>query len=134
MTTITYTWGVVQLECYPEVVNLTDVVFTVHWTLLATDASASVPVVLDPLAPFAALPAPAATGYAYGSIGVPAPTGAFTPYAALTVAEVIGWVQSAMGAEAVASYEAGVAAQIEAQINPTVVTPPLPWLSAAAAA
>ena len=27
MTTITYTWGVVQLECYPEVANLTDVVF-----------------------------------------------------------------------------------------------------------
>jgi len=114
MTTITYTWGVVQLECYPEVANLTDVVFTVHWTLSATDGTYY--------------------GGAYGSIGVPAPTGAFTPYAALTVADVIGWVQSALGAEAVASYETGVAAQIEAQINPTVVTPPLPWLSAAAAA
>jgi len=114
MTTTTLTWGVAQLECYPDAANLTDVVFTVHWTLLATDGTYS--------------------GYAYGSIGVPAPTGAFTPFAALTVAEVIGWVQSAMGAEAVASYEAGVASQIEAQINPTVVTPPLPWLSAAAAA
>ena len=114
MTTITYTWGVVQLECYPEVVNLTDVVFTVHWTLSATDGTHG--------------------GYAYSAVSVPAPTGAFTPFAALTVAEVIGWVQSAMGAEAVASYEAGVAAQIQAQINPTVVTPPLPWLSAAAAA
>jgi len=111
---ITITWGVARLDCYPEAAGQTDVVFTVHWTLSATDGTYS--------------------GYAYGSIGVPAPTGAFTPYAALTVPEVIGWVQSAMGAEAVASYEASVAAQIEAQINPTVVTPPLPWLSAAAAA
>jgi len=107
MTTIIYTWGVVRLECYPEVANLTDVVFTVHWTLSATDGTYY--------------------GSAYGSIGVPAPTGAFTPYPDLTEPQVIGWVHSAMGAEAVASYEAVVTAQIEAQVNPTVVTPPLPW-------
>jgi len=114
MTTITYTWGVVQLDCYPKAAGQTDVVFTVHWTLSATDGTYS--------------------SGAYSAVSVPAPTEAFTPFAALTVAEVIGWVQSAMGAEAVASYEAAVTAQIEAQINPTVVTPPLPWLSAAAAA
>jgi len=114
MTTIIYTWNAAQLDCYPEAAGQTDVVFTVHWTLSGTDGTYS--------------------SGAYSAVSVPAPTGAFTPYAALTVAEVIGWVQSAMGAEAVASYEAGVAAQIEAQINPTVVTPPLPWLSAAAAA
>jgi len=27
---VSYTWGVVQLDCYPEYDNHTDVVFTVH--------------------------------------------------------------------------------------------------------
>jgi hypothetical protein len=36
-------------------------------------------------------------------------------------------VQDALGEEQVASYEANVAQQIENQINPPVVTPPLPW-------
>jgi hypothetical protein len=51
----------------------------------------------------------------------------FTPYADLTEAQVIGWVQDAMGEEVVAGYEANVAQQIADQINPPVVTPPLPW-------
>lgn len=106
--TITNTWAVVQMDAYPEYDGEPDVVFTVHWTLAATDGTY--------------------TGSVYGSIGVSLAEGStFTPYADLTEAQVIGWVQSAMGAEQVASYEANVAGQIEAQINPTVVTPPLPW-------
>jgi len=34
----TYNWIIVQLECYPEHNNHTDVVFTVHWRRQATDA------------------------------------------------------------------------------------------------
>ncbi len=49
-------------------------------------------------------------------------------YEDLTLEQVIVWTQAALGAEQVASYEANVAAQIEAQINPTIVTPPLPWI------
>jgi hypothetical protein len=68
------------------------------------------------------------TGSVYGSVGVTLDEGAtFTPYASLTQAQVIGWVQDALGEEQVASYEANVAQQIENQINPPVVTPPLPW-------
>jgi len=48
----------------------------------------------------------------------------------LTEEQVIGWVQAAMGAEQVAALEANVAKQIEDQINPPVVTPPLPWAPA----
>jgi hypothetical protein len=51
----------------------------------------------------------------------------FTPYADLTEDQVINWVQNAMGAEQVAAYEANVAEQINDQIAPPVVTPPLPW-------
>lgn len=106
--TITNTWGIVQLECYPEYDGETDVVFVAHWTLNATDGTY--------------------TGSVYGSQGVSLdPDAPFVPYNDLTEEQVVGWVQSAMGEEQVAAYEANVAGQIEAQINPPVVTPPLPW-------
>ena len=109
---ITNTWAVVQMDAYPEADGETDVVFNVHWTITGTDGEY--------------------TGYVYGSQGVPLdPDAPFTPYADLTQEQVIGWVQDAMGAEQVAAYEANVAQQIENQINPPVVTPPLPWASPA---
>jgi hypothetical protein len=105
---ITYTWTVVQMDAYPQVDGEQDVVFTVHWTLSGTDGTYS--------------------GGVYGTTGVTVnPDEPFTPYADLTQDQVIGWVQDAMGAEQVANYEANIAAQIEGQINPPVVTPPLPW-------
>jgi len=107
----TYTWAVVQMDCYPEEDGEMDVVFNVHWTLTGTDGTY--------------------TGYVYGTQSVSIdPDAPFTPYADLTETQVIGWVQSAMGAEQVASYEANVATQIANQINPPVVTPPLPWAPA----
>ena len=109
---ITNTWGVVQMDAYPEYEGETDVVFTVHWTLTGTDGTY--------------------VGSVYGSVGVSLDEGAtFTPYADLTLAQVVGWVQDALGEEQVASYEANVAQQIEDQINPPVVTPPLPWAEGA---
>jgi hypothetical protein len=109
--TITNTWAVVQMDAYPEEDGATDVVFNVHWTLTGTDGTYS--------------------GSVYGSQGVGIdPDAPFTPYANLTEAQVIGWVQAAMGEEQVASYEANVAQQIADQIDPPVVTPPLPWAGA----
>lgn len=106
--TITNTWAIVQMDALPTADGHTDVVNNAHWTLTATDGTH--------------------TGYVYGSQSLPAPTGPdFTPYNQLTQDQVIGWVKEALGAEQVASYEANVAAQIEAQINPPVITPPLPW-------
>ena len=96
------------MDAYPEYEGEPDVVFTVHWRLDGTDGTYA--------------------GSVYGSQGITLVEGAtFTPYADLTEAQAIGWVQSAMGAEQVASYEANVAHQIEDQIDPPVVTPPLPW-------
>lgn len=104
------TWGVVQMDCYPEKDNETDVVFTVHWNLTAIDGEY--------------------TGYSYGSVGVTFEAGSpFTPYADLTQDQVIGWVKEALGEEQVASLEAGVLTQIETQKNPPVVAPPLPWVA-----
>lgn len=105
---VTNTWAVVQMDCYPEEDGETDVVFNVHWALTGEEAGF--------------------TGSVYGTQAVSLdPDAPFTPYADLTETQVIGWVQSAMGAEQVASYEANVAEQINNQIAPPVVTPPLPW-------
>lgn len=105
------TWGVVQMDAYPEYDGETDVVFNVHWTLTGVEGNYQ--------------------GYVYGSQAVTLDSSApFTPYADLTEAQVIGWVQAAMGPEQVAAYEDNVEQQIADQIDPPVVTPPLPWASA----
>lgn len=104
--TITNTWNVVQMDAYPEYEGEPDVVFTVHWTLSGTDGTYS--------------------GSTYGSVGITLTEGStYTPYADLTLDQVLGWVWT-NGVDKDAQ-EASVAAQIEAQVNPTVVTPPLPW-------
>lgn len=105
---ITNTWAINQMDCYPEYDNETDVVFNVHWTLIGSNGTYQ--------------------GSVYGTqpLTLSGDT-PFTPFADLTEEQVLGWMLQAMGAEKVAEYEANVAAQIEAQINPPVVTPPLPW-------
>ena len=51
--------------------------------------------------------------------------GSFTPYADLTQDQVLGWVWSS-GVNKDAT-EAAVVGQINNQINPPVIQPPLPW-------
>ena len=105
---ITYAWTVAQLDAYPTYEGHTDVVFTVHWRMDGTDGEH--------------------TAGVYGSVGLTLdPEADYVPYADLTEAQVIGWVQDALGEEQVASYEANVAAQIDALVNPPVVSPALPW-------
>lgn len=106
--TITNTWLVEQMECYPTKDNFTDVVFTVHWRANSTDGTYN--------------------ATAYGSVGVTLdPTETFIPYANLTQDEVIGWVKKALGADQVAQIETGLAGQIANLQNPPVVTLPNPW-------
>lgn len=105
---ITYTWTVIQMDCYPEVDGDADVVFTVHWSLTGTDEKH--------------------TGSVYGSQAVKVdPDAPFIPYEKLSEERVLSWVWDAMGAKQVSAYEDSVAGQIANQINPPVVTPPLPW-------
>ena len=107
---VTNTWVIEQMNCYPTYETETDVVFNVHWRLNATDGTYNATV--------------------YGTVGVTYEAGTpFTPYAQLTQAEVVGWVQAALGPEQVASLEAGLATNIANQVNPPVVSPPLPWVA-----
>lgn len=111
--TATIIWSINPngLECYPQEGSETDVVFTVHWTCSGVQDIYS--------------------GSVYSTTGVPAPSPEnFTPYADLTQNQVLGWVW-ANGVDKDAT-EAAVQQQIDNQINPPVVTPPLPWATPAA--
>ena len=107
--TNTYTWLVEQMDCYPQADGETDVVFTVHWRCNAEDTST-----------------PPFTATQYGSVNVAYKAGEpYTPYADLTQDQVLGWVWS--GGVDKDAVEAALAQNIADQINPPVVTPPLPW-------
>ena len=99
------------MDCYSQENSKTDVVFTVHWTCAGTDGTYNASV--------------------YSTCSVPTPTGSsFTPYADLTQDQVLGWIWANGVDQAVT--EAAVQQQIDNQINPPVVTPPLPWATPAA--
>jgi len=105
---ITTTWVIEQMNCYPTAEGQTDVVFNAAWRANATDGTYN--------------------ATAYGTVGITYVAGSpYTPFADLTQAQVVSWVQAALGAEQVASIEAGLATNIANQVNPPTVTPPLPW-------
>ena len=109
--TITYQWNIQQLDCLPQVDGETDFVVTAHWSVSATDGTYD--------------------GYAYGTQGFTYNSGKdFTPFADLTLEQVVAWVQEGMGIEAVTKIQQSLDKQIEDQINPPIVTPPLPWAPA----
>jgi hypothetical protein len=66
------------------------------------------------------------SGTCYGSASFAPPTDSFTPYEDLTEQQVLDWC-FASGVDKTA-IEANVTAQIENQINPPVIAPPLPWV------
>lgn len=104
---ITYTWIISQLDCIPSEDGYQNVVQTVHWRLRGVDGGHSAEV--------------------YGSVALPGPGQPFTSYTDLTQDQVVGWVETALGPEQVLEYQANIAQQIASQINPPIVTPPLPW-------
>lgn len=103
---ITINWIIERLLVKPTEGSLTDVVITADWRCNGTDGTYS--------------------GTCYGSASFAPPTGSFTPYEDLTQEQVLGWCY-ANGVDQ-AAIEANVTLQIENQINPPVIAPPLPWL------
>ena len=103
---ITHIWNISQLDCLPQSPEGADYVVTAHWNLSGTDGTYS--------------------GSVYSTCSFPVVQGeSFTPYADLTQDQVLGWCW-ANGVDK-DSAEAAVAQQIENQINPPIVSPPLPW-------
>ena len=111
---VSYFWTINPLEAYPTASGESDVVFTAHWQLHATEE-------VD------------GTTYTAQSIGTQGLTytsgSSFTPFEELTLPQVQGWVEGAMGEEQVNNIKAGLATQIANQINPPVVTLTSPWLT-----
>jgi len=102
---ITLSWIIERLLVKPTEGALTDVVITADWRCNGSQDQYS--------------------GTCYGSASFAPPTENFTPYDQLTQDQVLGWCFS-NGVDQTA-IEANVSAQIENQINPPVIAPPLPW-------
>ena len=103
---ITLSWIIERLLVRPTEGTLTDVVITADWRCNGTDETYS--------------------GTCYGSCSFAPPSGEFTPYEDLTQEQVLGWCYE-NGVDQ-AAIEANVTQQIENQIDPPVVTLPLPWV------
>jgi hypothetical protein len=112
MTTIS--WIIERLLVKPTEGDKTDVVITADWRCNGTETTGTG----DDEKTY--------SGTCYGSCSFAPPTGSFTPYPDLTQDQVLGWCY-ANGVDQ-SAIEANVAAQINDQINPPVIAPPLPWL------
>ena len=107
-------WIIERLLVKPTEGTLTDVVITADWRCNGTETTGSG----DTEQTY--------SGTCYGSCSFQPPTGSFTPYNELTEQQVLDWCY-ANGVDK-SAIEANVTAQIEAQINPPVVSLPLPWV------
>jgi hypothetical protein len=114
MTTISIVWIIERLLVKPTEGTLTDVVITADWRCNGTETTGTG----DDEKTY--------SGTCYGSASFAPPTGSFTPYPDLTEQQVLGWCFS-NGVDQTA-IEANVSLQIENQINPPVIAPPLPWV------
>lgn len=100
-------WIIEQMWVKPQEEGKTDVVVTAAWRCNGVDGD------------YAASP--------YGTTSFTLEQGgSFTPYDQLTQDQVLGWCWSnGVDKDAI---ETGVIAQVEAQVNPPIITPPLPWV------
>ena len=103
---MTILWLIERLLVKPTEGSNTDVVITADWRCNGSQESFS--------------------GTCYGSCSFAPPTGSFTPYDQLTEAQVLSWCY-ANGVDQ-SAIEANVSLQIQNQINPPVVSLPLPWV------
>jgi hypothetical protein len=103
---ITLSWIIERLLVKPTEGSETNVVITADWRCNGSQDQYS--------------------GTCYGSASFAPPTENFTPYPDLTQDQVLGWC-FANGVDKTA-IEANVTQQINDQINPPVIAPPLPWV------
>jgi hypothetical protein len=102
---MTILWLIERLLVKPTEGSLTDVVITADWRCNGSQESFS--------------------GTCYGSCSFAPPSGSFTPYNELTQQQVLDWCFT-NGVDK-SAIEANVTAQIQNQIDPPVVSLPLPW-------
>ena len=107
---ISYNWNVDTVDVYPTDEGQTDVIYNVHWILIAVDTRVD------------------AEGYPYKAsvygtqVLDTSDLSGFIDFDSVTSAEVQGWVESAMGEDQVQTYKDNLDAQIALIITPTSVT------------
>ena len=111
----TITWVIEWMQTTPTTATPPETVITAGWRCNGAETANGVDY----------------TSTVYGTASFPMPTSTFTPYDQLTQDQVLGWCW-ANGVDKDAT-EASIQAQIDSQINPTVIQPPLPWLPPAEA-
>ena len=111
---MTILWLIERLLVKPTEGSNTDVVITADWRCNGTETTGSG----DTEKSY--------SGTCYGSCSFAPPTGSFTPYPDLTEQQVLDWC-FANGVDK-SAIEANVSLQINNQINPPVVSLPLPWV------
>lgn len=104
----TYAWQFDSLDVFPTYETVTNAVESMHWRLTADDGLGH-------------------QAQAYGE----QKTGAidvnnFIPYEELTLADVQGWCETQMG-DQVDVVKATLVGQIAEQVDPTIVSMPVPW-------
>ena len=108
----TFVWTVSQLDCIPDVDGKQDYVVTAHWQCVGTEVWGG----------------KTYTAQIYGTSSfqvLPGPD--FIPYADLTQDIVLGWVwNSGISKD---GTEASVQKMIDNQIDPPIISPPLPWVA-----
>jgi hypothetical protein len=111
---MTILWLIERLLTKPVEGSNTDVVITADWRCNGTETTGSG----DTEKSY--------SGTCYGSCSFAPPSGSFTPYDQLTEAQVLDWCyQNGVDKTAI---EANVSLQIQNQIDPPVVSLPLPWV------
>ena len=104
-------WYINAMDCKPKDGDLTDFVVVVHWTRNATE-------IIKEKEYFASV-------YGTKSFSSEDVTD-FIPYDQLTYDIVCGWLDSTMDVEAL---DSNLDKQIEYQVNPPIVTLPLPFVN-----
>jgi hypothetical protein len=100
------TWVIELLSVIPQIDGKTDVVVTASWRCNGVDGQY--------------------LATAYGAASFTLSQGSsFTPYDQLTQDQVLGWCYE-NGVDKTAT-EANVEQEVQDQINPPIITPPLPW-------
>ena len=102
-----YSWSIGPLKIVLQDENLQNVVTTVDWRRVCTQDTYS------------------ASCYGQVTCGPPDKNN-FVDFSKLTQDQVVGWVETILGSQLIATYDATLADQINNQINPTtkVVSPP----------
>ena len=107
---IGYTWDVSTVDTYPTKDSKSDVIYTVHWSLTASDDTNK-----DSEGNFWG-------SYRYGTqVLDTSDLSSFKAFADVTASDVQGWVEAAMGADEVTEMKAGLDAQIAKMITPASV-------------